>query len=123
MISGRKLRKLQRQRGKVGVRKPQFAAHGTTPLLMSLILLAPALPNGQQLNRPKEVLIVEDQVSAPAVEVVSREFESELTSKYQEPLSFYQESLDTILNPEKTYQSEVRDWYERKYSNVSLTWL
>jgi signal transduction histidine kinase len=64
--------------------------------------------------------LIEDQASAPAVEAFAKEFETDLNSRSSEPIEFYRESLDTILIPEGDYQSEVKDWYERKYSKRKL---
>ena len=64
--------------------------------------------------------MVEDQISAPAVEAVAREFESQLTAKSADPIDFFRESLDTFLIPEGDYQAAVRQWYEKKYSQRKL---
>jgi signal transduction histidine kinase len=89
------------------------------PLLLILITFLSTLGTSQ-IRPAKRVLLVEDQMSAPAVEAVARDFESNLTAKSPDPIEFYRESLDTILIPDGAYQSQVRDWYERKYSNRRL---
>ncbi|HZD31027.1 MAG TPA: hypothetical protein VE779_05125, partial [Candidatus Angelobacter sp.] len=88
-------------------------------LLLLAVLQTAALASGQ-VREAKKILIVEDQVSAPAVEAVARVFESNLASMSADPLNFYRESLDTFLIPEEDYQAAVRQWYEKKYSHRKL---
>ena len=64
--------------------------------------------------------MVEDQISAPAFEVVAKSFESNLTAQSPDPIELYRESLDAFLIPEGNYQGDARKWYERKYSNRNL---
>ena len=59
-------------------------------------------------------------MSAPAIELVARSFETEVTSKSPDQIDFFRESLDTILIPEGNYQAQVKQWYERKYSKRKL---
>ena len=93
---------------------PSAACHRTLVLLSLVFLLG--FFSGAQLREAKKVRMVEDQISAPAVEWVAREFESELTAKSPEPIEFYRESLDTFLIAEGDYQADVRKWYEKKSS-------
>lgn len=85
-----------------------------------LLLSVVALRATAQLREAKSVLMVEDQISAPAVEAVAREFESQLTAKSLDPVEFFRESLDTFLIPEGDYQADVRRWYEKKYLRRKL---
>jgi hypothetical protein len=94
----------------VGVRKLWAPAFQGIPLLLLLLLFA-SLPAVAQLKQAKKVLIVEDQMSAPAVETVARAFEQDLASKLLDPIDFYRESLDTFLIPEGNHQADVRKWY------------
>lgn len=87
--------------------------------LLLLVLLTPFTASGQ-IKEPKNVLMVEDQASAPAVEAVAGAFEADLTAKSADPLNFFRESLDTFLIPEEDYQAAVRKWYEKKYSQRKL---
>lgn len=99
-------------------RELRFAASPGIRLLFLLLLLTPFA--GAQERQAKKVLLVEDQMSAPAVEAVARAFEADLISKSPSPIELYRESLDTILIPDGNYQLQVRQWYERKYSKRKL---
>ncbi len=105
------------------MRELQFAAFQSIRVLflsrLWFLLLCCSLTIAQ-VKEAKKVLLVEDQMTAPGVEAVAREFESNLTAKSLDPLEFYRESLDTILIPEGNYQAQVKRWYERKYSKRKL---
>jgi signal transduction histidine kinase len=87
--------------------------------LLALAVLAPLVANAQ-IKDAKNVLMVEDQMSAPAIEAVARVLEADLTKKSADPVNFFRESLDTFLIPEGDYQLAVRKWYEKKYSQRKL---
>lgn len=89
------------------------------PFLGGFVLLAP-LPALAQDAEIRTVLMVEDQISAPAIEAVARALEADLVAKSPDQINFFRESLDTFLIPEANYQADVRKWYEKKYSQRKL---
>lgn len=88
-------------------------------LVLAAVLLIPLLVSAQ-IGEDKKVLMVEDQISAPAIEAVAKDFEADLSVKSPDPIEFFRESLDTFLIPEEDYQAAVREWYDRKYSQRKL---
>ena len=94
------------------------ARRRTVLFLLPVLFLWPAAE--AQVYQAKTILLIEDQQSAPAVESFARVFEEKLISESSEQLEFYRESLDTVLIPTGDYQSEVRNWYEHKYSKRKL---
>jgi hypothetical protein len=90
------------------------------PTVLLALMLSLVSVSGAQIKEGKRVLMLEDQISAPAIEAVSREFEAGLAAKSPDPLEFFRESLDTFLIPEGDYQAAVRKWYEKKYSQRKL---
>lgn len=99
----------------------QFAGRPCVPLPACIFLiLALSVYGNAQIQEAKRVLLVEDQISALAVENVARAFEAQLTAKSPEPIEFFRESLDTFLIPEGNYQADVRRWYEHKYARRKL---
>jgi signal transduction histidine kinase len=87
-------------------------------LLLGLIVFSSPLGSAQA--RTKKILLLVDQMSAPAMELVAREFEADLTAKSPDQIELFRESLDTFLIPEEDYQEDVREWYEKKYSQRKL---
>ncbi len=106
------------------MQEPRSATFQSTRVLFLFLalfsLLLVSSPTIAQVKEAKQVLLVEDQMSAPAVEAIAREFEAELTSKSPDPIDFFRESLDTILIPKGNYQAQVKQWYELKYSKRKL---
>lgn len=90
----------------------------STPRLMFLFVLVCPLV-GAQLRQAKKVLLIEDQTSAPASVAIENESIPTLIAKLVDPIEYFRESLDTILIPDKKYQQEVREWYERKLCKAS----
>jgi signal transduction histidine kinase len=88
-------------------------------LLLPSLLLLSSLAAGQ-IREAKRILVIEDQMTAPAYEAVDRSFESNLLTQFPEAAEFYRESLDTILMPDLSYQTQVKAWYEHKYSHRKL---
>jgi signal transduction histidine kinase len=86
--------------------------------LSLLIVLAPFC--SAQLATSRSILLLEDEISDPAVNVVERELQSRLDSSSSNPIEFYRESLDTALIPDQKYKADVRQWYQRKYANRNL---
>ncbi len=95
-------------------------ASGWRSSALAALVALTAVVGSAQIRVPTNVLMLEDQMSAPAVELVARAFEADLTAKSADPINFFRESLDTFLIPEGDYQTAVRKWYEKKYSQRKL---
>ena len=89
------------------------------PVLLAIVLFTRLLSSAQ-IREARNVLMVEDQISAPAIEAVARVLEADIIARSPDPILFFRESLDTFLIPEGDYQGDVRKWYEKKYSQRKL---
>ena len=59
-------------------------------------------------------------MSAPAMELVAREFEADLIAQSPDQIELFRESLDSSFITEEHDQEETRNWYREKYSQRKL---